>query len=143
MKAVLSKTDVFGIVASSVCAVHCLATPLAMVTLPHVAGEMWESPLAHQICAGLVAVFCITAIIQGYVKHNDWKIVSSRPLAVGLLAVLTATFLLPEALHEIYETPVLCFGSFALVIGHILNIRKLAQCCANCEPEPAVIRVET
>jgi hypothetical protein len=112
-----------------------------MALLPHVAGEMWESPLAHQICASLVVVFCVMAIVQGYVKHNDCKVVS--PLAVGLLAVLTATLLLPEAMHEIYETPVLCFGSFALVVGHVLNIRKLTQCCAQCEPQAAAIKVDT
>ncbi len=131
----LSSTDCFGITASTVCAVHCIATPIAMAVLPAYAGEAWESPLAHQLCAGAVALFCLTAAYQGYRKHNDWKVVA--PLAVGLFLVIAATFLLPESLHELYETPVLCLGSFALVLGHILNIRRLSQCCNQCEPAPA------
>jgi hypothetical protein len=130
----LSRTDLFGITASTICAVHCMATPLAMTFLPYYAGQMWESELTHQLCAGAVALFCLTAAYQGYRKHNDWKVVA--PLAVGLFFVILATFLLPESLHELYETPVLCFGSFALVLGHILNIRRLSQCCKKCPPVP-------
>lgn len=137
----LSRTDVFGITASTICAVHCIATPVAMALLPAYAGEAWESSLAHQLCAGAVALFCLMAAAQGYRKHADWRPVA--PLAAGLLLVITATFLLPESLHELYETPVLCFGSLALVVGHIWNLRRLSQCCNGCKPIPAVIPVET
>jgi hypothetical protein len=128
----LSGTDVFGITASTICAIHCIATPIALALLPAYAGEAWESPLAHQLCAGAVALFCLMAAIQGYKKHADWKPLA--PLALGLLFVVTATFLLPEAFHELYETPVLCLGSFALVVGHVWNIRRLSQCCTRCLP---------
>jgi len=137
----LSGTDVFGITASTICAVHCIATPLAMVFLPAVAGEAWESPLAHQLCAAAVALFCLMAAVQGYRKHADWKPVA--PLAVGLLLVITATFFLPESLHELYETPVLCLGSFALVVGHLWNIRRLSQCCKRCDPAQVAVPLET
>ncbi len=136
-KTPLSRTDIFGITASTTCAIHCMATPIAMTLLPHFAGEAWESPLAHQLCAGAVALFCLMAAVQGYRKHSDWIVLT--PLAVGLLLVMTATFLLPEALHELYETPVLCLGSFALVIGHIWNIRRLTQCCNRCIPAVAPV----
>lgn len=128
----LSRTDIFGIVASSVCAIHCAATPLVIAILPTVAGEVWESELVHQICAGAVTLFCLLAAYQGFKKHYD--ILLMLPLFAGLILVLTATFGLPEELHEHYETPVLCLGSVALIIGHILNIRKLASCCHACEP---------
>ncbi len=72
------------------------------------------------------------AAVQGYRKHADWVVLT--PLAVGLLLVVIATFLLPESVHELYETPILCTGSFALVLGHIWNIRRLSQCCAVCVP---------
>jgi hypothetical protein len=122
----LSGTDAFGIAASSICAVHCIATPIAMAILPSVAGEAWESPLAHQVCASAVAIFCLMAAYQGYKQHSDWKVL--MPLALGLLLVICATFLLPES-WELYEMPILCTGSAALVIGHIWNLRRLSQCC--------------
>lgn len=131
----LSSTDLFGISASTICAVHCIAAPIAIAVLPHYAGEIWESPLVHQLCAGAVALFCLTAAYQGYRKHNDWRVVA--PLALGLFFVTLATFLLPESLHELYETPVLCLGSFTLVIGHLLNIRRLSQCCRQCPQSEA------
>lgn len=139
-KSVLSGTDLFGITASTICAVHCIATPVAMALLPAYAGEAWESPLAHQICAAGVALFCFMAAVQGFRKHADWRPLA--PLALGLLLVITATFLLPESLHELYETPVLCFGSFALVIGHIWNIHRLNQCCKDCKVVPVTVALE-
>lgn len=132
----LSGTDLFGITASTICAVHCIATPVAMAVLPSIAGEAWESPLAHQLCAGAVTLFCLMAAIQGYKKHADWRPLA--PLALGLLLVISSTFFLPESLHELYETPILCAGSFALVIGHISNIRRLSKCCNNNNCIPAV-----
>lgn len=130
MKNGLTNTDAFGITASTICAIHCIATPVALAFLPAYAGETWESPLVHQLCAGAVAIFCVLAAVQGYRKHLDWKVVS--PLAVGLLLVVAATFLLPES-WEVYESPILCTGSAALVIGHIWNLRRLALCCQGCE----------
>lgn len=129
----LSGTDVFGITASTICAVHCALTPIVLVALPACAGEIWASELTHQLCAGAVAVFCLLAAYQGYRKHSDWKPLA--PLALGLLLVVTATFLLPENFHELYEMPVLCLGSFALVLGHISNIRRISSCCKSCKSE--------
>lgn len=129
-KTELTNMDIFGISASSLCAIHCMATPLVLAVLPTVAGEAWESPLTHQIFAGMVALFCGMAAYQGFRKHADWK--PLVPLAVGLLCVIIATFFLPEDVHEVYEMPILCFGSLVLVIGHVWNLRKLSQCCKAC-----------
>jgi hypothetical protein len=138
-KSALSRTDLFGITASTICAIHCMATPIALALLPAYAGEAWESPLTHQLCAVAVTLFCLLAAVQGFRKHSDWKPLT--PLAIGLLLVLAATFLLPESLHELYETPVLCFGSFALVLGHVWNIRTL--CCTNCRTVAEAVPVVT
>jgi len=134
----LSKTDLFGITASTLCAVHCIATPLAMAFLPAVAGDAWESELVHQICAGAVAVFCLLAAAQGYRKHADWR--PLVPLALGLLFVGIATFLLPES-FEVFEMPILCLGSSTLVIGHIWNLRRLASCCDNCIQPSSTVEI--
>lgn len=134
----LSGINMFGITASTICAVHCIATPIAMAFLPAFAGEVWESAWVHQLCAGAVALFCLMAAYQGYSKHADWKVLS--PLAIGLLLVICATFLLPES-WELYEMPILCSGSAALVIGHIWNIRHLSECCKGCIPAEIAIEM--
>lgn len=121
------RTDAFGITASTLCAIHCVATPIAVAMLPSVAGEVWESPLVHQICAFAVAAFCLLAANQGYKKHRDWRLLI--PFAVGLTLVLVATFILPGIVSEAYEMPTLVSGSLILVFGHILNLKRTDECC--------------
>ena len=130
----LAEADLFGIAASSICAIHCIATPIALALLPTYVGEAWESPLVHQLCAGGVALFCIMAAAQGYKKHQEAKVLI--PMGLGLLFVIVATFFLPEQ----YEMPVLSMGSAALVIGHIWNMRRVSQCCNSCPP---TVKVES
>lgn len=136
-KNTLSIADLWGILASTVCAVHCIASPIAIAFLPVYIGEAWESPLVHQLCAGAVSIFCLLAAYQGYRKHSDWKPLA--PLALGLLFVIGATFFLPENIHEQLETPLLCFASSVLVVGHIWNIRRISDCCKHCKPSPAAL----
>lgn len=121
------KPDAFGITASSLCAIHCVATPLAVSLLPAVAGEAWESPLVHQLCAVFVTAFCLAAAIQGYRRHGDYR--PLIPFALGLSIVIGATFFLPGHVHHSYEMPTLVAGSLILVLGHVLNYRKAEQCC--------------
>lgn len=128
-----AKPDAFGITASTLCAIHCVATPIAVAFLPSVVGEAWESHSVHQICAVAVAAFCLLAAFQGYKKHKDWRLLI--PFGVGLTLVMIATFLLPGMVSGAYEMPTLVTGSLILVLGHVLNLRRTDECCndAGCD----------
>lgn len=139
----LSATDIFGIVAASVCAIHCIATPLIVPMLSPEMADFWKSPLAHQICAGAVGLFCVLAGIQGFKKHLDLLVL--LPLACGLLLVLVGTFAVPENAHDTLEAPMLCAGSFVLIMGHIWNMRRISSCGKACSPtvDPEPVSAES
>lgn len=122
-----SSVDLFGIAASIACAVHCVATSAAMALLPQYGYAVRESDLVHQLFAGFVAFFCLVSIYRGYIRHSDIRILLL--FGLGLALVITATFLLPPGVDEIYETAVLCLGSLTLITAHILNIYRWARCC--------------
>ena len=127
IKRKFSTIDVLGVIAATSCMLHCIFTSTAIILLPYYGQAIWRSDLAHQAFACAAVFFCLTSIYQSYRNNNDWKVLVL--FVSGLLFLLTATFILPERLHERYEIYILCIGSSSLVIGHIRNIWQLSQCC--------------
>ena len=121
-----SKSDILGIAASTLCAIHCLATPVAITLLPGYMGEFWESAEVHYLFAVFVVLFGISAMIPGYRRHRDNRIMALMSLGLGLI-VFATVFPNPE-IREIIELPVLLTGGMLLISGHLLNYR----CCLKC-----------
>lgn len=122
-----STIDIIGIIAASTCMLHCIFTSVAIAFLPYYGGKVWESDLTHQTFALTAVMVCLMSVYHSYRKTKDWKVLVL--FVSGLLFLLTATFLLPERLHEQYEIYILCLGSSSLVVGHIRNIFCLSKCC--------------
>ena len=124
--------DVWGIALSTLCGVHCILTPLAILYFPRVGGHL-ESPWFHTVLIGLVAWVFHQSVYSHYKLHR-----SKVTLGAGLFgfAILLATYLFEvfahsheqghgEGHHEeglvVYLAVV---GAVLLVTSHILNIRK-------------------
>lgn len=71
--------DRLGIVASSVCLVHCLATPLLVVSLPVAASERFEG-----IFAGVLVGFATLSVGLGVVRR---RMLLLLPYSLGLSAL--------------------------------------------------------
>lgn len=90
------RLDWFGVLCSFGCAVHCAATPVLVATLPSLTSLRWlADPLFHQIVAILCGVLVSRAIVPGYRRHGDSRVVTLAGVGVGLLFV--AAFILPDA----------------------------------------------
>lgn len=124
------KKDFLGIAASSLCAVHCLATPVIILLVPSSIGKFWESPIIHYIFAAIVAFFCLSAGISGYRSHGDLRIMGLMCLA--LLFILVATFIPHDDCCQNNSVAFLVSGSLVMILGHILNYRA---CCIACRTE--------
>lgn len=129
MQAKSPVAHVWGTAASALCAVHCLATPLVLATLPAYIGQAWESPIVHQFFAAFIVVCCLSACIPGYLKHKDRRVPF---IMCGGLSIILIALLLPEAVLGSWEIPLLFLGSLILVIGNIMNYRKVGSCCHPC-----------
>ncbi|MDX1926154.1 MAG: MerC domain-containing protein [Pirellulaceae bacterium] len=90
------RLDWFGVLCSFGCAVHCAAMPVLVATLPSLTSLRWlADPLFHQAVAVLCAVLVSRAIVPGYSKHRDSRVITLAGLGLSLLFV--AAFILPDA----------------------------------------------
>lgn len=123
--------DLLGILAAAVCLIHCLALPVVMTFLPTLIhahhGHEHNDP-THMILAGWVLLFCLTAIVPGFVKHGYRRILLL--MLIGLSAVLTATFHSHVGLAESVEIPLITLGNLLIITAHMYN-RKLLKAVSS------------
>ncbi|KYG65418.1 hypothetical protein AZI87_12830 [Bdellovibrio bacteriovorus] len=112
--------DKIGIFLSSLCALHCLATPLLVLALP-VLGEFFHQEWVHLVMALFVVPVGLFAFWSGYKHHNQMKVFA---LGVVGLTMVGGASLLPHEWVEVYEHDVVTIlGSIFLITAHILNRR--------------------
>lgn len=117
--------DNLGILASTVCMVHCISMPLLISALPFVGAGFLESDFTHEILAAFVLVFAIASLLPGYIKHKDPAILGG--LIAGLSLVMYATFFVEHALGPKWEMPLISVGNIIIVLTHLRN-RKHVNC---------------
>ncbi|MBP84899.1 MAG: hypothetical protein CMO61_13725 [Verrucomicrobiales bacterium] len=78
--------DRIGVVASTLCAIHCAVTPPLLLLLPAF-GEVWAHPATHWGMALLVVPIAIAMIISGYRQHRRKWIVAVGSLGVSLVLI--------------------------------------------------------
>jgi hypothetical protein len=119
--------DKIGIFLSSLCAVHCLLTPLVILALPFL-GESFEheaSHVFHIVMALVVVPVAYYAFFSGYRHHHKKGVLFSGLFGASLIGL--AAFL-PHEWVEFYELDVMTIlGSLILVTAHVIN-RKACQC---------------
>ena len=88
------RLDWLGVLCSFGCAVHCAAMPVLVAILPSLTSLRWlADPLFHQVVAIFCGVLVARAIVPGYRKHRDSRVVTLAGIGLGLL--FTAAFILP------------------------------------------------
>jgi membrane-bound acyltransferase YfiQ involved in biofilm formation len=120
--------DALGIFASALCMVHCLALPFFMAALPFAMSWLGHDNV-HYLLAGWVFLFCLAAIVPGYLKHRQTNILIL--MLVGLSLVLTATFGMHFGLSESLEIPMITVGNLLVIAAHWRN-RSLNSAHINC-----------
>jgi len=76
--------DAAGIAASLLCAVHCLAAPIILLTLPAIAAA-WSHPAVHWILAAFVVPLALVVIVRGYRRHRRRLALVAASLGVALI----------------------------------------------------------
>lgn len=117
--------DRWGLVLSSLCALHCLLTPILLLSLP-VWGSVLEQEWVHIGLAFFVLPVGLYAFFSGYRHHAD-----KRVLALGLvgLALIVGATVVPHEWVEFQELDVVTIaGSLLLMTGHLLNRRACLKC---------------
>lgn len=105
--------DRLGIVASAVCLVHCLCTPLFLVSLPIVASEGFEG-----IFMGVLVGFAILSVGLGVLRHRLRPLL---PLTLGLatLALLHVVDVNEGSPLELVGTTV---TALLMILTHLMSL---------------------
>ncbi len=119
--------DKIGIGLSSLCMIHCLATPLLFLLLPAVGAAYLDgSEGFHWVMASIVLPVALLAFLRGYSHHRR-----ARVLALGFagVALLYAALALHETIQSsVPHTLMTIAGSALLLTGHALNWRYCKRC---------------
>lgn len=112
--------DKIGICASGLCLVHCLATPILLITMPASSVSGLDSPLTHQIFAIIVTISILLAVYPHCKKHGHKDIIAYA--FVGFIFIL-AGILLHDAVSEEVTHGLTILGSIVLIYCHIKNMK--------------------
>lgn len=118
--------DKAGICLSVICIVHCILTPVILLSLPAMHLFDWWHNSLHVIFAVIIPLLALAAFIPGYKLHGD-----SRVFKISLIgfALIIAGITIPHELDIEWLEPVLSVaGSIFLVRAHLIN-RNLCACC--------------
>ena len=121
-----SDPDRVGIVASTLCAVHCVGTAL-LVGVSGVGALFADERVEVAFCVCAVSV-ALGALVRGWRRHRSWMPASVG--ASGIVLLLTARCV---RLESSVEVALSVAGGALLTAAHVLNIRKIRQAGACCE----------
>ncbi len=114
------KADIVGILGSSFCLVHCIATPI----LISISSVLFTNPYIKY-------VFILIAFGSVYKATESVKNVKTGVLLWGSFMGFLFSTLFHEEYHWLHDASVVF--SCLLILGHIQNIRQCSKC--SIDPE--------
>ena len=122
MNAAIGWLDKSSVGLSTVCAVHCLLMPVAVVMLPSLAALPFADEHFHILLVFFVLPLSIVALTMGCRKHRSWRV-----MAVGLsgLVLLVGAALVGHDLFgELMEKTATVVGAGLVALSHVMNYKK-------------------
>lgn len=132
MRAIFSRNsdygfwDRVGVALSLLCLLHCIATPLIILSLPILARYYLANPIFHLFLAIMIVPVGLWSFVKGFKHHRSY-----RPLALGVpgMALVALTpylvhvqgFRLPEQISVV-------IGSCMLITAHVINQKSCKTC---------------
>jgi hypothetical protein len=115
--------DKLGISLSFICAIHCMITPLIMLSIPIMARYYLAQPWFHWILALFIVPVGLWAFISGYLQHQKKMV-----LFLGLPG-LVIVGVIPVFFHDYFawfhfwwaESAFMIVGSVFLISAHWVN----------------------
>ncbi len=124
MRRAMSMLDRVGAIASSLCAIHCIALPYFLTILPLVGFSFLASPRFELFM--IVSALSIGTISLGLGARHHRKF-----YLLFLLLFAAVLFYMAHDFEEPTHSFVMAAGGICLAIGHVLN-RRLYQSCTHC-----------
>lgn len=131
MKNLQAIADKLAVSLSMLCAIHCLAMPLAIVMIPTLAGLPIAGEGFHLWMVFAVLPISIYALTKGCKKHSNYQVLSIGGL--GLVVLIATAIFGHDFLGETAEKALTVLGASIIAVGHVWNYR-LCQRHSECAP---------
>jgi hypothetical protein len=109
--------DRLGISASILCAIHCFATPVLVLSMPAIGG-FFSHAAFHWVVAAVIFPIAVFALWLGYREHRYTKMLWLG--GAGLVLMASAISVEPGT---IYETIGMVAAGMLLSMAHYLNLQ--------------------
>lgn len=118
----LKYSDLLGVAASGLCAIHCALTPLFFAAKPVLESTMGEHSHGTGFWAFLDYFFLVFSLLAVWysARHTKHKTIK---MVLWIAWVVFAFGLLSELFHIHYGIWFMYIGSIALVVAHLYNHR--------------------
>ncbi|HAC35121.1 MAG TPA: MerC domain-containing protein [Gammaproteobacteria bacterium] len=110
---------------SILCAIHCLAMPLAIVLLPAITALPMADETFHYWMLIAVLPLSAYALTMGCKKHQRYRLLLVG--GMGLVILIFAAFAGHDLLGETWEKNLTILGAVILSLGHVFNFRLCQQ----------------
>ncbi len=115
--------DKIAIALSSLCVIHCLATPLILIILPSLGALVADNhELFHLVILFFVLPIGVLALMAGYRHHHNRTILLIGLAGLGLL--LIAAYFGHDYFGETGETALTIFASLIITTAHVRNFQS-------------------
>ena len=130
MNLIQAYADRAAISFSLLCAIHCLAFPLAVVLIPTLAALPLQGEAFHLWMVILVIPTSVLALTIGCKKHKRHRVAIIG--TIGLSILVSALFVEGLESGEMWEKILTVVGATVIALGHWWNYRLCSSHPADC-----------
>lgn len=129
----VSRLDRIGAVLSSACAVHCIAMPLVLTSLPLIGlGFLADHAFEAWVLIAMIAIASIAAW-RGHMRHGKWRVTLTFAAAVVVMLVAHMTHDHHHSDEHFFGAVMMPLGGLMTAIAHIWNAHHLKEAHCECE----------
>ncbi|WP_262696434.1 MerC domain-containing protein [Kordiimonas aquimaris] len=118
--------DHFGIIVASICLLHCLAIPIAVLAAPTMTVYAPDNEWLHLPLVLFAATLGGYAMLVGKARHQQ-----SRPIIIASIGILLLLVSLAEAQIGGLAEYLASIGAIMMAYAHIKNMRAICICCPD------------
>ena len=124
------RADRLGIVASALCFVHCILTPVVLSFSAVWAHYLPSGERFHRILAVIVAAIGCFATVNGYRAHRRSRVLFL--MGGGLLFIFAGAYVGDRLPSHTAEVAVTMTGSSLMIAAHLIN-HTFCKNCHRCD----------
>jgi len=113
--------DARAVIISALCAMHCLALPVLLITFPLLGASVLNDELFHQLLLWVIVPTSIIAVGFARIRHPDVLVLVL--MVLGLLVLAGGALWAHDSAPHWVDVAMSLVGGALLAIGHVRNFK--------------------